>query len=232
MVYLWFLLFLFSGSALASTTGEVSLLSDYTDEGITQSNSDTAWTVGVEHNEDNGVYFGVKALHVDFGDKNQIEWNSYGGFRFKANDIGYDVGSILYTYFGDSIQSQYDFMEHYVNIDFNNGHTAGLLCSFDMPVNPPGDVQEITHCIATYGYALPEPVYGFDTSLEVNLAQSLDSDLTPWGDKKGYIHTKVTFSRPIEAFTLTVDFENTWGNDTFSGGGFRTVLGLSYPFTL
>lgn len=232
MVFLWFLLFLFSGSAYASTTGEIKLVSDYTDEGITQSNSKVAWIAGLETEDDNGLYFGVRGLRVDFGDRNQLEWNTYGGYRWEADDIVYDIGTIVYTYFGDSIHSEYDMVEHYINVDFNNGHSAGFLCAFDYPVNPPDDLREITHCIATYGYEMPDKIYGFDTALEVNLASSLDSELTPWGDKKGYLHTKVSFRRSIEALIFFVDFENTWGNDSFSGGGFKTVLGVSYPFTL
>lgn len=234
MAYIWFLLLLLSGSAFATTQAEIKLVSDYTDEGITQSDGDVAWIAGIEQAQDNGFYYGVRALHVDFGDKNQLEWNTYTGYRWEIDEVSFDAGSIIYTYFGDSIQHQFDFMEHYINVDFNNGHSAGFLCSFDMPVNPPDEVEEITHCIATYGYVLPEQVYGFDTVLEVNLASSLDSELSPWGDKKGYLHTKVSFSRTIEALTFFVDFENTWLNDGAKdqGGGFRTILGVSYPFVL
>lgn len=226
MAYFWLLLFLFSGAAWAKPSAQITLVSDYTDEGVSQNNGEAAWIMGIENTEENGAYYGFRALQIDFGDRNQAELNTYAGYRWSDDTVSYDFGTVLYTYVGDSIQNQYDFTEQYFTVFFEEGHSIGVICSFDLPT----DTGDITHCIATYGYAFPEQIYGFDTSLEMNYARSLDSEITPWGDKQGYLHSKLSFSRVVDEFIITVGLENTWWNNTFSGGGLRTIVGLSYVF--
>lgn len=270
MLFIWLLLLLFSGSALADTNVGFKLMSDYTDEGLTQSNGKVSFMVEAERVEDVGFYYGFRALRVDMdiseesndaylikqSNKINTEWNTFAGYRWSNDDIDFDLGAIVYTYSNNSIQHQNDFTEYYFNVDFNNGHSSGLICSYNLPANPPDELSKITQCIVTYGYIAPALVSDVDVSLEVNFVNSLDGAITPWGNydtdnnneldnndeminsydpgESHYLHTKLSFSRVLDDVTVFIDFENTWLNDKMEeqGGGFRTVVGLSYAFTL
>lgn len=218
----------------AGTSAQVALLSDYTFNGVTQTNGGAAWQVSVEHEQDSGVYFGTWVSNVDFGDRNQFETDTYVGYRWSNELADFDVGVVNYVYFGDSMLSHADYHEYYMGGSFQTNHYVMLRCSFDYPVTGADGNYDghASHCITNYSYSLAEPIQGFDSSIHLNYSSSLDGEFSPWGNKRQYLHTKLSFSRTFDDFTFTVDFENTWGNDNISGGGFRTVLGIAHSFEL
>ena len=88
-----------SAEGFGTISANVALTTDYYFRGISQTGNDGAIQGGFDWAHDSGVYAGVWASNVDFGDTH-LEVDTYLGF---ANDIGdsgfsYDVNVLRYNY--------------------------------------------------------------------------------------------------------------------------------------
>jgi len=102
-------------AAQAEITGTVTAVSDYDFRGITQSAQDPALQGSIDFAHESGLYAGIWASSVDFGDDAEYEIDYYGGFR-GGEDITYDVGGIWYSY--PSTDAQYDYGEIYAGAGY------------------------------------------------------------------------------------------------------------------
>lgn len=84
--------------AFGSFSANVALTTDYYFRGVSQTQNDPAIQGGFDWAHDSGVYAGIWASNVDFGDDTTIETDFYAGFSGEAADIGYDLGLIYYWY--------------------------------------------------------------------------------------------------------------------------------------
>jgi len=84
--------------AMGSFSANVALTSDYYFRGVSQTNNDPAIQGGFDWSHDSGVYAGVWASNVDFGDATTLEADLYAGISGEASSLGYDVGLIYYYY--------------------------------------------------------------------------------------------------------------------------------------
>ena len=83
---------------------------DYVFRGASQSNENFALSGGVDMTI-GGLYSGVWASTVDFGDDTSTEIDAYGGFRFEAQGFAFDLGAVGYFYTHDDQASDYDYVE-------------------------------------------------------------------------------------------------------------------------
>lgn len=93
-------------------SANVGFVSEYSFRGIAQSNEQPAIQGGFDWAHDSGVYAGVWASNVEFGDAT-IETDLYAGFSNEIYDTGisYDVGAIYYVYPGSDDRFNYNFYE-------------------------------------------------------------------------------------------------------------------------
>ncbi|HAU05178.1 MAG TPA: hypothetical protein DCS78_09930, partial [Pseudoalteromonas shioyasakiensis] len=71
---------LLSTSAMADLSTTVTLASDYTFNGVSQTMNDPAIQGSLDYAfADSGMYVGTWASNVDFGDGTDIEWDAYFG---------------------------------------------------------------------------------------------------------------------------------------------------------
>ena len=106
-----FLALLGFADAQASTSGNVSLTSDYVFRGVSQSNQEPALQGGVEYSADSGFYIGSWGSSISWLSdlstsaapiSSSLELDVYGGYRGKFSDaVSYDVGAAYYWYPGD-----------------------------------------------------------------------------------------------------------------------------------
>ena len=99
-----------SSSAMAGTSGSVSLTSDYVFRGVSQANQKPALQGGVEYAADSGAYLGSWGSSVSWLSdsstsaapiSSSLELDVYGGWRGKISDaVSYDVGALYYAYPG------------------------------------------------------------------------------------------------------------------------------------
>jgi len=109
------------GTAMAEAelTSTITVTSDYDFRGITQTAQDPAVQGSLDLALESGAYLGAWASNVDFGDDtdSDVEINLLGGYAGSINDdLGYDVGAVLYFYQEDD--DDIDYMEVYGGLDY------------------------------------------------------------------------------------------------------------------
>jgi uncharacterized protein (TIGR02001 family) len=106
-----------SGAAFAQTKApepdytlafNVGAVSDYRYRGISQSRLKPALQGGIDWSHKSGFYLGTWASTIhwikDAGGDSNVEWDVYGGYKFKAADtVDVDVGLLRYQYVGHSL---------------------------------------------------------------------------------------------------------------------------------
>lgn len=99
-----------AGAANAGVSVTPTLTSDYDFRGITQTNNDPAFQLGLNYEADSGFYMGVWGSNVDFGsgdqaglgdlDRPSTRIDVYLGYAGGDSEegLGYDFGAIYYSY--------------------------------------------------------------------------------------------------------------------------------------
>lgn len=90
-----------TGSAFADFTVTPTLTSDYDWRGISQTQKDPAFQLGLNYAHDSGFYVGAWGSNVDFGPgKPDVELDVFAGFSGgdAEESFGYDVGLNYYSY--------------------------------------------------------------------------------------------------------------------------------------
>ncbi len=111
-----------SSAAFAQTTPaapestiayNVGVVSEYRYRGLGQTKGDPALQGGVDYTHASGVYLGVWGSSIKWiedaaptppgvGAKGSVEIDLYGGYKFEAAGVGYDVGLLSYQYAGNT----------------------------------------------------------------------------------------------------------------------------------
>ncbi|RKZ78597.1 MAG: hypothetical protein DRQ35_05700, partial [Gammaproteobacteria bacterium] len=113
-------------SAQADVSLTVTAVTDYTLNGISQTQGDPALQASLDWAGTDGlsgVYAGVWTSNVDFGryDKINREIDVYFGKYWQLNEkIGLDTGIAYYTYHGVSYADDYDYPEVYAKFGYNS----------------------------------------------------------------------------------------------------------------
>ena len=95
--------------ASAQLTANVSVTTNYKFRGQDQKSSSAKWVKpalqgGVDYAfGDSGFYVGNWNSTVDWLDNNKLEMDFYGGYKFKAADVDWDVGLLTYVYPGNTL---------------------------------------------------------------------------------------------------------------------------------
>jgi uncharacterized protein (TIGR02001 family) len=138
-----------NAEGLGTISANVALTTDYYFRGISQTDNDGAIQGGFDWSHDIGVYAGVWASNVDFGDTH-IEVDTYLGFASEIGDtgIGYDINvnrfnyndaefetteftvGLSYSYFSVSYSYSDDWYDsdessNYVNLGFDYEFSGG-----------------------------------------------------------------------------------------------------------
>jgi uncharacterized protein (TIGR02001 family) len=120
--------------AAPEISGNVALPSDYRFRGISQSDESPAIQGGFDIAWDTGIYVGTWASIVDFdsndGYDGSLELDYCAGWARDINDdVGVDVGVMVYTYPGDN-GAEGDYNELYLKVNLWGG-TVGAVYSDD-----------------------------------------------------------------------------------------------------
>ena len=75
---------LYSSASFADWSANISAVSDYTFNGVSQTQNDPALQGGVDKAFDNGTYAGTWASNVDFGGDTNLEWDFYVGLTWST----------------------------------------------------------------------------------------------------------------------------------------------------
>lgn len=125
-----------TAAAEVSFSGNVTLATDYIFRGISQTDG-PAIQGGFDVEFSNGLYAGIWASNLDFGDDADIEVDYYAGYAGAFNEkFGYDIGLIYYSYPSSDAASagDYDYVEIAGSLSYDFGvvsTTFGLNYSDD-----------------------------------------------------------------------------------------------------
>ena len=106
----------FAEEQMHDISTNVAIATDYMYRGGSQTTEQPAISGGFDYGHSSGVYAGVWASNVDFGNSANIEIDYYGGIAGElSNGIGWDVGGLYYSYPGvkssDDVGGDFDFFE-------------------------------------------------------------------------------------------------------------------------
>lgn len=86
-----------------TVTGNLSFVSDYRFRGLSQSFDKPAIQGGIDYSHANGFYLGTWGSSIsglEFANSSGLEWDMYGGYKFSAGPLNFDVGLLYYWYPG------------------------------------------------------------------------------------------------------------------------------------
>ena len=218
---------LLSTTAAADWSTTITAASDYTFNGVSQTDNDPALQASLDYAFDNGVYAGVWASNVDFGDDTDFELDGYVGRYVQLNDkFSVDYGIAYYTYQGNNSDGNYP--EVYTKFGYASeyGQTElNFWYSWDYFGTSAGHVVSmIAH---TYELA---PNHAIRASFDIS--NSLDGEKWAWdvNQKKSYNHYRLAYQTSYEGFGIEVAAENTSLDYDYADE--RIVLAISRTFDL
>lgn len=111
------------GSAMAAqaveVAGNVTIASDYSFRGVSQTDRDPAVQGGFDIAFDSGFYVGTWGSNVQGFEDVSMEWDLYGGYKGEINeDTSYDFRYIRYEYPGNG--STYDYNEYHAMLNWKS----------------------------------------------------------------------------------------------------------------
>ena len=105
-----------AGVAQAELSANLGVASNYYFRGVTQTDDAAAVSGGLDWAHDSGFYLGTWASNVDFGGKEDVEVDLYGGFGGDIGDSGFNYDLSVWYYWypgagGDQQGGELDYTE-------------------------------------------------------------------------------------------------------------------------
>lgn len=220
--------------ATADLSATVGVVSDYTFNGISQTDNGPALQLGLGYSTDD-FYVGSWASNVDFGDDTNIEWDFYAGKYFQISQaFSVDTGIAYYTYHGQDHENgatpsdDLAYPEVYGKFGFASelGQTElNLWYSWDYF----GGGTEHNVVMLAHSY---EVVEGHTLRLSIDQSTYMDSDVKWFDDKSSYVHYRLGYETSVEGFDLSLALEDTNIDEGVyeNTSDARIVAGVSHAF--
>jgi uncharacterized protein (TIGR02001 family) len=209
----------------AEISANVGFVTEYSFRGIAQSNEEPAIQGGFDISHSSGLYAGVWAANVEFGDAT-IETDVYAGYSGSVGNFSYDLGAIYYAYPGSQNNLNYDFYE----ISAAAGYDFQVFsASASVNYSPEyfGDSGNAVYTAVSVDVPLP---YDFSANAHVG-HQTIDDnaafgtpDYTDWGVGLGYSWQGFDFSLSYIDTDLDEPTECADGCDQ------KVIFGISRSF--
>ncbi len=218
---------LLSTTVSANWSTTITAASDYTFNGVTQTDNDPAIQASLDYAFDSGVYAGAWASNVDFGDDTDFELDAYLGKYVQLTDtVSADYGIAYYTYQGNNSDGNY--AEAYTKFGYASeyGQTElNFWYSWDYFGTGAGHV--ISMIAHTFEIA---PNHAIRASFDIS--NSLDGEKWAWdvNQKKSYKHYRLAYQTSYEGFGIEIAAEDTSLDYDYADE--RIVLAISRTFDL
>jgi len=222
-------------SMFHSAQADVSLtntaVTDYTLNGISQTQGDPALQTSLDWAGKNGLYVGAWTSNVDFGvaDKTSQEIDYYIGNYLQLNEkIGLDAGIAYYTYHGASLSDDYNYPEVYAKFGFNSSLGDSELNFFYTNDYLGLDSRGYNVAVA-HKFQIAE---GHNIRLSYDRSISPDVDKFAWGgsDEKFYDHYRAEYMTSWKELDITLAVEDTNDLDDGYDADARVVLSVGKTF--
>ncbi|RDV29132.1 hypothetical protein DXV75_01325 [Alteromonas aestuariivivens] len=213
-------------TAHADWSTSVTAASDYTFNGVSQTQNSAAIQASLDKAFDGGFYAGTWASNVDFGGETNIEWDFYVGQYVQLNkQFSVDYGMAYYTYHGGDASSDGNYPEVYANFGYANalGNTE-LNFWYSWDYFGTGANHTVSMVAHTFQLA---PNHALRASFDVS--NSWDGDKWSWnGSDSSYHHYRLAYQTSLAGFSVEIAAENT--NLDWDTADERIVLSISRTF--
>ncbi|WP_444922155.1 TorF family putative porin [Microbulbifer sp. CnH-101-G] len=218
-----------SQQTFADLSSTVNLTTDYTFNGVSQTQNDPALQASLDYGFDNGWYVGTWASNVDFGsgDDTNLEWDFYTGKFMQLTDkVSLDTGIAYYTYHGDEdVSRDYDYPEAYAKLGYSSGLGESEVNGwYSWDYFGTGGNHHILMLAHTFQVA-----EGHNVRFSVDRSTSTNKDDYNWDDKKSYNHYRVEYMTSLNGFDFNIAAENT--NLDWDTADERIVLSVARTFS-
>ncbi len=214
-------------TATANVSSTVNLTSDYTFNGVSQTDSGPAIQASLDYAADSGWYAGTWASNVDFGgtDNTNIEWDFYVGKFTQLNDtVSIDAGIAYYTYHGGDHSDDYYYPEAYAKFGFASPVGQSEL-NFWYTWDYFG--LDVGHYIimAAHTFSIAE---GHDIRVSIDRSTSDDENKWAWDGDDAYTHYRAEYMTSWKGFDWNLAVEDT--SMDYDAADARVVLSVSRTF--
>lgn len=216
-----------SATAHADWSANISAVSDYTFNGVSQTQNDPALQGGVDKAFSDGFYAGTWASNVDFGGDTNLEWDFYvGRYQTITEEVSIDYGIAYYSYHGGDDSSAGNYPELYTKFGYASDYgNSELNFWYTWDYFGTGAKHAIAMVAHTFKLA---PNHNIRASFDVS--NSLDSDKWLWqGNDTSFYHYRVAYQTSYEGFDFEIAAENT--NLDFDTADERIVFGIARTFS-
>lgn len=185
-------------------SGNVTLTSDYSFRGWSQTSRDPAIQGGFDIEFEEGFSIGTWASNVNFGASTTMEWDLYAGYSSSINeDVSWSVTVIRFEY--PSEGDAFDYMEFGASISYGDA-TAGIMLSQEY-LGDGGPAFQYPY--ADYSYAVNE-----DVTLDLHIGMSVvDTDDFFGIGEDSYIDYSVTITTPFNGIDISAGLVGTTLDD-------------------
>ena len=182
---------LYSSASFADWSANISAVSDYTFNGLSQTQNDPALQGGIDKALENGVYAGTWASNVDFGGDTNLEWDAYvGRYQMLTEAVSIDYGIAYYSYHGGDDSSDGNYPEIYTKFGYASDYGNTEL-NFWYTWDYFGTGSRHTVAMVAHTFELA-PNHNVRASFDVS--NSLDSDTWVWrDDNTSFYHYRLAY---------------------------------------
>jgi uncharacterized protein (TIGR02001 family) len=196
-------------------SGNVTLATDYTFRGISQTDEKGAIQGGFDIAADSGLYAGIWASNVNFDSEASTEMDYYIGYGFEVSEnVTLDFSYIYFDYEGDA---EFDYQEFAVALGIGD-----LTLSLNYSDEYFGEGGPDAYIFgAGYSFALGE-----ETSLDLYVGYSDADEDDFFGEDDSYIDYSVGVSREIAGLSFGLTWVGT-DLDDIDAADDRLVFSIS-----
>ena len=187
----------------AEVSAEVAVVSDYRDNGVSNSDRKPALQVELAYEHDSGLYASGWASNVDYGKDEdgesypeRVELELALGYGFDVNaDLSLDFGVASYSYIGKTDSSDSNYQELYVGANFF-GNTE-----FYTYYAPDYFISDVRNFIFSLSHAIE--LNDYVLGLKAVHYQSGNKERLAWRENKAdYQDFEVSIARDLRGFTV------------------------------
>ncbi|MGB0894173.1 MAG: TorF family putative porin [Parashewanella sp.] len=216
-----------STSAMANTTLNVTAASNYSYNGVSQTENKPALQSTITHNFGSDWSIGAFASNVDFanGDGADLEFSPSISKTFKLNDMfSLNAGAAYYTYHGDKKAKDLNYGEVFsqLNITSSVGSTeVRAAYAWDY------FGEDVSHVVATLAHKV-EVTKGHSLRLAFVRSMSANEKKYAWDGKKAYNNYRLSYITSFKNFEIDLSVEDT--NMSIESAKSRVLLSVGRTF--
>ena len=190
-------------SARAETSTTIAVVSDYLFNGLSQTDENPALQASLDWSGVSGIYTGVWASNVKFGEGTNLEVDGYlGYYQDLTTALNFDIGVAEYRYYGESFSSDYNYAETWLKLYYGNS-ALKFWYAWDYFGTGAGHVI----AMVTQTFAISDD---FSMLVGIDISASLDEDRFSWqANDKDYIHWRISGQYFFKGFDFSLGLEGT-----------------------